>query len=144
VLEKMERLCSKAEYCSSDIRRKVLKALEGDEAAASRILKTLCKECFVDDARYAGAFVREKSALTGWGPLKIKMALRAKGIDGPVVDEALGEAFSEAAEDKLERLLQAKCRSLQGDPSIKLKLLRYGLGRGYTYEQVAPVVEGLL
>jgi len=144
VLERLERLCARAEHCSADIRRKALKALDGDEAAASRIVSRLIEERYVDDARYAGAFVREKSALTGWGPVKIRFALRGKGIDGSIVDEALQEAWGDAATDKLQKLLSAKCRSLQGDPSIKLKLLRYGLGRGYTYEQVAPVVESLL
>lgn len=143
VLERLERLCARAEHCSADIRRKALKALEGDEAAASQVVEKLIKEKYVDDARYAAAFVREKSALTGWGPVKIRYALRAKGIPAPVVDEALKEAEGDASQDRLEKLLQAKYRSLKGDPACKLKLLRFGLGRGYTYDQVSTVVEDI-
>lgn len=142
-MEKLERLCARAEHCSADIRRRALKALEGDEAAASQVVKQLIRERYVDDARYAAAFVREKSSLTGWGPVKIRFALRGKGIPDSIVDEALGEAESEASQARLEKLLQARFRTLKGDPACKLKLLRFGLGRGYTYDQVSPVVEKL-
>ena len=42
------------------------------------------------------------------------------------------------------RLLQAKCKSLQGDPQIKFKLLKYALGRGFDYEKIAPMVDKVL
>ena len=51
----------------SDIRRKALKALEGDGEAADRVVASLVKDKFVDDRRYAAAFAREKSALQWWG-----------------------------------------------------------------------------
>lgn len=144
VLERLERLCARAEHCSADIYRKAVKALEGDEAAASQVVRKLTEEKYVDDARYAGAFVREKSALTGWGPVKIRYALRAKGVSASVVDEALKEAEGNASQVRLEKLLRTKYRSLQGDPACKLKLLRFALGRGYTYDQVAPLVEKIV
>ena len=65
LLERLERQCARAEYCTGDIRRKALKALEGDEEAAARIVDSLVQNRFVDDRRYAGAFVREKSSIQG-------------------------------------------------------------------------------
>ena len=81
VLSRLQMQCSKREYCSRDIMQKALKAMEGDAEAAGRILEELRKDRFVDDLRYAAAFAREKSRLTGWGPVKISFALAAKGID---------------------------------------------------------------
>ena len=51
VLERLQRQCAKAEYCSFDVRRKALKALEGDAEAAERVVEALVRDRFVDDAR---------------------------------------------------------------------------------------------
>ena len=46
--------------------------------------------------------------------------------------------------DELEKLMENKLRSLKDDPQVRLKLLRFGLGRGYSYDEVSSVVEQLL
>jgi len=145
VLDRLQRLCSRAEYCSFDISRKALRALEGDNSAAERVLAALVRERYVDDARYASAFARDKASLQGWGPVKIRYALRGKGIAGAVAEDAVREACGvSSADDRMEKLLSAKARTLKGDLAVKPKLLRYAIGRGYTYEQAAPVIEKLL
>ena len=144
VLTRFQALCSKSEQCSSDILRKLVKAFEGDEDKALEVLSSLKEDKFIDDARYAGAFARDKARLEGWGPIKIRFKLRAKGIPDSAVDAALREIDSDQADEKLLHLLQAKRKSLEGDPYIKFKLLKYALGRGYGYEQVAPLVDKAL
>jgi hypothetical protein len=39
------------------------------------------------------------------------------------------------------KLLENKYRSLKDDPQCRLKMLRFGLGRGYDYEQVEGVLK---
>ena len=144
VLNKFQALCSKSEQCSSDIYRKLLKALEGNEAGAQEILDSLIADKFIDDVRYAAAFARDKARLEGWGPLKIRFRLRGKGIPDSAIAEGLRQIDADQADEKLMRLLQAKCKSLQGDPQIKFKLLKYALGRGFDYEKIAPMVDKVL
>lgn len=139
--ERMQRLCSKSEHCSKDIYTKLFRAAEGDAALASEILEDLKKDRFVDDARYAAAFAREKSSLTGWGPLKIRQALALKGIKGEAAAAALSEIDPERSSGRLRKLLESKWKSLQGDPSARLKLIRYALSRGYEYDEVKSVTE---
>lgn len=67
VLDKIQAQCVRREYCTSDIRAKVLKAVEGDEEMADEMVAALVADKFVDDLRYASAFAREKSAISGWG-----------------------------------------------------------------------------
>ena len=143
ILERYERQCARMEYCSSDIRRKALKALGGDADAAEKIVASLVKDGFVDDRRYAGAFVREKSALQGWGEAKLRFMLAGKGIPRDVIAEALTEIDAEKASARLEKLLQAKARTLEGDPAFRLKLLKFGLSRGYDYDDVDRLVRTL-
>ncbi len=143
LLERYERQCARMEYCSSDIRRKALKALGGDADAAEKIVASLVKDGFVDDRRYAGAFVREKSALQGWGEAKLRFMLAGKGISRDVIADALTEIDAEKASARLEKLLLAKARTLEGDPAFRLKLLKFGLSRGYAYDEVDAAIRGL-
>ena len=143
-LSRLQKLCSKAEYCTSDIRRKALKDLEGDEEAAARVVASLVEDRYVDDARYASAFAREKAQIQGWGPVKIRFQLRAKGVKDSVITEALQEVEPQRAQDKLEKVLQTKAKTLEGDPQFKLKLLKFGLGRGYDYDEVENAVSKII
>lgn len=142
-LARLQKLCAKAEYCRADVYRKALKALDGDSAQASKLVDSLVEDRYVDDARYASAFAREKASLQGWGPIKIRFQLRSKGISDQVIAAALEEVEPARAADKLERLLANKARTLQGDPQFRLKLIKFGLSRGYEYEAVEEVVKKL-
>lgn len=144
ILNYLEAICAKREYCSSDIRQKVFKKTEGDAALADELVRRLTEEGFIDDRRYASAFAREKSALTGWGPVKIRFALKAKKIDSQIIDSALQEIDSQRASSKLERILEAKAGSLEGDPQKKYKLIRFALSRGYEYSDVESAVNRVL
>lgn len=142
-LSRLQKLCSKAEYCRADVYRKALKDLEGDAEAAGKVVEQLVADKYVDDARYASAFAREKASLQGWGPVKIRFQLRAKGVSDQVIAAALEEVEPDRAADKLERLLAAKARTLQGDPQFRLKLIKFGLSRGYEYETVEEALKKL-
>ena len=144
VIGRLQALCSRREYCSADVYAKALRALDGDAAAAGRVLDALRKDRFVDDLRYASSFAREKSRLTGWGPLKIRHALTAKGIAAEVQDEALRQLDPEETSRRMQQVLAAKSRLLARDPARKEKLLRFAQSRGYLYGQVSPLLGELL
>ena len=170
ILSRLQNQCARREYCSSEILRKAATAFAAvggtgpervrlrDEPKASQnvvakgraasaaalaeeILASLVADGYVDDLRYATAFARDKAALGGWGPVKIRYALRAKRIDSSTIDAALQEIEPEKALGKLERLLAAKRRTLEGDPQIKMKLMRYALSRGYEYDDVRRLLD---
>lgn len=144
ILSRLENLCARREYCCSEMMDKALKALDGNREMAEELLSALKDNGYVDDARYAAAFAREKSSLTGWGPVKIRYALNAKRIDRQMIDAALEEIDDQRAESRLEKLLQTKWKALQGDSQAKLKLIKFALGRGYEYEDVRKAVERII
>lgn len=144
VLERLQRQCARMEYCVSDIRRKALKAMEGDAEAADRIVASLVEDRFVDDRRYAAAFAREKASLQGWGPIKIRFQLRGKGISEEIIADALQEIDPEKAASKLDKFAADKYRLLKGDPQCRLKLLKALLSRGYGYDEVEEAVKRVM
>ena len=135
ILNNLRRQCSRREYCSADVLKKAEKALDGDRKQALKVLNTLVDEKYVDDLRYASAFARDKSSIAGWGAVKIRYMLSAKGISKDIISEALEEVDVRKADDRLRKLLENKDRSLKEDPQRKMKLLRFALGRGYSYEE---------
>ena len=70
-LAALMRLCARAEKSQEDARR-LMRGWGLAERDAEGVLAKLVRDCFIDDARYAGAFVREKLRLSGWGEYKIR------------------------------------------------------------------------
>jgi regulatory protein len=144
VADRMRALCSRREYCRKDVMKKVMTALDGDVAKAEEVVAKLVEERYVDDLRYATAFARDKASIAGWGEAKIRYMLSSKGIDRELIAQALEEVDDKRAETRLEKLMENKVRSLKDDPQRRLKLLRFGLGRGYSYDQVTEMIDKML
>ena len=143
-LRTLMNLCAKSEKSSGDALR--LMARWGvPPSERSKVLSTLVAQRFIDDHRYAGAYVREKSRLSGWGAYKIRAALAAKGIAREIIDEALAQCDRSSSAERLAEMLRRKRRSLRevGYP-LKGKLMRYGLSLGYEYDAVVAAVEKLM
>lgn len=140
VTDRLRGQCSRREYCVEDVRSKALKALDGDTASAEEVVQSLVRDKYVDDLRFASAFARDKASLQGWGEVKIRYMLSAKKISRDIIDAALSEIDQDKASSKLFKLVETKYKSLRDDPQCRLKLLRYALGRGYSYEDVNDLI----
>jgi regulatory protein len=144
VLPRLQRLCSRSEKCAADIRRKLAEwRIPAPEAAV--VLTQLQAQGFIDEARYARAFVRDKHKLAHWGAVKIRAALQAKKIPEATIAEALQEIDGENYRQTLIRLLQRKNATLQAasDAERKIKLLRFALSKGYDTEAAYEAVNAL-
>ena len=144
VADRMRALCSGREYCRKDVLKKVMTALDGDAAKAEEVVGKLVEERYVDDRRYAAAFARDKASIAGWGAAKIRYMLAAKGVDREIIASALEEIDVNRADARLEKLMENKARSLKDDPQRRIKLLRFGVGRGYAYEEVSSMIDRIL
>lgn len=144
VLNRMQALCSKREYCRYDAMSKALKLLEGDRAKALEIVEALIEEKYVDDLRYASAFAREKSSISGWGRVKIAYALSLKGMDRGLVSLAMEEIETDAAERKMNSVIKTKYKTLSKDPQCRLKLIRFALSRGYEYDTAVELIDSVI
>ncbi|MDD2595216.1 MAG: regulatory protein RecX [Bacteroidales bacterium] len=136
ILNRMRALCSKGEKCRSDIFKKI-ESYNID--SPQELVDILCRENFIDDRRYAAAFARDKSSLQGWGEMKIRLALRRKGIEDTTIEEALDGIDCEQSQKKLVSILKAKYKLLEREKDQDVrnaKLFRFAMGRGYKYEQI--------
>lgn len=136
-LQSLMRMCARLERSSGDALR-LMKRWGVADDEARKVLSRLQAERFIDDARYAEAFVRDKLNLSGWGAYKIKMSLRAKGVSRDIIEEVVAPML-EATDmtERLEEMMQRKLRTLKySSPyEAKTKLIRFAASRGYDMEQ---------
>lgn len=125
-------LCSRSEQAPSDIRKKLLKwGLNPEEA--NRVLEQLVSQGFIDEQRYARAFVNDRFAFNGWGRVKIAHQLRLKGIPSEIISEAMNLIDEEKYRERLIGLLRAKWRAVSDrEPRAAwAAMMRFAASRGF-------------
>lgn len=147
VLSQMQRLCSMREYCVNDIRKK-LEKIECSKTTSDSIIESLRNNGFIDEQRYSRAFAKDKSKLSGWGPVKIGYHLRAKGISNETVEKVLMEIADEGEGNEIAaKILKKKFETINGledESKIREKLLRFGVSRGFQFGVVFEEVNKIL
>ena len=144
-LRSLMNMCARSEKCSADALR-LMKGWGVADADACGVLQRLVAERFIDDSRYAAAFVREKINLSSWGPYKITTTLRAKGIDKEAIAAAFDAAGVVDIVERLSALLARKMRTTKAKNTadLKAKLLRYAAGQGYDFATAKQAVDSLV
>lgn len=129
-LDRLQQLCGRSEQCSADIRRK-LAAWGIDASQAADILQSLAAERYVDDARFARAFVRDRSRFDRWGRRKIRQALIIKRIHPDVLVQALDTIDEADYTEGLQRLVKARLAREEPGHQGRDRVLRAMLARGF-------------
>lgn len=102
---------------------------------------------FVDEERFASSFASDKMLFAHWGPLKVRSQLKLHGIPASIIDQVIREVSDEEGQTKqiLQELLQKKNNMIvfKNDYDRRQKLFRYGLSKGFSYEQIADALRYL-
>lgn len=141
-LRLLMNMAARAERSSGDALR-LMKRWGVDDNDAQRVLQRLIAERFIDDSRYAAAFVREKINLSGWGSYKIVAALRRKGVDNRIIENALSQYDSVDMGERLQGLLEKKIKTVKyrDTSDLRAKLFRFAASRGYDYSTAMQAVD---
>lgn len=135
-------LCARSEHCQWEMLEK-MRRWELDDAAQARVMARLVKERYVDDERYARAFVKDKVRYNKWGRRKVEQALWQKRIDDDIRERVLDEVDKEEYLNVLRPLLKQKRKSIKAENDYELnqKLVRFALGRGFTYDIIRQCID---
>ena len=141
-LQKLAALCSQSEHCTSEMNEKMTR-WGIDEDAQQRVVEYLVANRYVDGRRYARSFVNDKLKYNKWGPRKIEQSLWMKHIDESIQREALDDVDNEEYISVLRPLLTSKRKTTKAETDYEMnqKLLRFAIGRGFTFEQVKEVID---
>lgn len=145
MLHRMAAYCSSAERCVQEVRKK-LEATTLPREEADRIVSRLLEEGFIDEQRFARAFVNDKFRFNHWGKVKIGYELRKKAIPPAYIDAALATIPEETYTSDLTTLLKAKLKTMKAKDNREryYKLLRFAAGRGFSAQEAHACIHTLL
>jgi regulatory protein len=135
-------LCAQAEHCQWEMLEK-MRRWELPEEEQARVMQRLVSERYVDDERYARAFVKDKVRYNKWGRRKVEQALWQKHIDDDIRQRVLDEVDDSEYLAVLKPLLQQKRRSTKAanDYELNQKLVRFAVSRGFTFDIIRQCLE---
>lgn len=125
-------MCARGEQSSGDMRGKLVKWGLGS-SDTDQVLSQLIEQSFINDERYARAFVKDKFAFNGWGRVKIAYQLRQKGIPNDLITDALTVIDEDQYRQRLIDLLSAKWRSVNHNNARAAwaAMMRFAASRGF-------------
>ena len=139
---KLTALCARGEHCRHDMLEKMRQwGVSAEEQA--EVMQRLVSERYVDDSRFARAFVADKVRYNKWGRRKVEQALWAKHIDKAVAAEALDAVGDDDYLAVLRPLLKQKRRSTkaQSEYELTMKLTKFALSRGFTMDIIKQCID---
>lgn len=141
-LQRLTALCASAEHCEYEMTEKMRK-WEVDEVDRERIMDYLRKAKFVDDERYARAFVKDKIKYNKWGRMKVEQGLWAKHIAEDIRRKVLDEVDDTEYKSVLMDLLKVKRRGIKADSDyqMNMKLIKFAMSRGFDYSIIRQCID---
>ena len=144
VFQKLSAICARAEHCQHDMLEK-MRQWGVDQEVQARVMERLLKERYVDDERFARAFVHDKVKYNQWGRRKVEQALWLKHIDEHVARTALDEIEENDYLSVLRPMLKQKRKSLLSgkalsDYELNVKLMKWAMGRGFTMDVIKQCI----
>ena len=138
-------ICSKAEKCSPDIRKKIVSwGLEKYDAEA--VVDKLKEEKYIDDGRYCKAYFREKFRINKWGKIKIAYYLKQKGISDKYIEIGKEEIDQDKYVEALLKIMKDKAKSIKSNNRFDKmgKIIRFAQTRGFEAELIHRHMNSIL
>ena len=139
--QKIESYCAYQERCDQEVRKK-LKSWFLYSEDVDILISDLIQNNFLNEERFASAFVSGKFRIKKWGKIKIKQHLKQKNISNYSINKALNEIDADDYMQTLQNLAAAKNKLITATNKWDRlgKLQRYLHGKGYEGEFINAVI----
>ncbi|WP_369998678.1 regulatory protein RecX [Winogradskyella sp.] len=130
--KKLENYCAYQERCHKEVREK-LREMRMIPEAVDKIMVYLIQNNYLNEERFAKAFVRGKFRIKKWGKNRLIRELKFRDISKFSIDTALKEIDADAYHQTLEELVQKRIAQVKEKNSYKKKrkVADYLLYRGW-------------
>ena len=141
-LYKSAAYCSQSEHCISELKNK-LTQWSVTESDQFKIIRYLKEEKYIDEKRFAFAYVKDKFRYNKWGKIKIRLELHQKKIEKELIEAALEEIDEEEYKGMIIRLAKEKERKIiyQNDYERRGQLYRYLSGKGFEMDVISKIIQ---
>jgi regulatory protein len=131
------RYLSQREHSRSELERKLARHTE-DPSEVARVLDELQSRGFIDHARVADSVVHSRAGKLG--ALRIKQELKAKGLEGPLVAQALAQLRATEF-DRAREVWRKRFGAPPQDANERAKQARFLAARGFDGDVIRRVLE---
>ena len=138
-LEKIKKYCAYQERCHLEVVDKLYKlGLYKNEV--NQVLLSLMEEDFLNEERFAEAYVSGKFRIKKWGRVKIKSELKRKRISDYCIKKGFAQINEEEYSDTLRYWIERKTKEVKEKDPFKKKgkiasfLMQKGFESGLVWE----------
>lgn len=142
---KIAAYCAYQERCQEEVRTKLAeRGIFGTEA--EDLIATMISEGFLNEERYAQAFVRGKYRLKKWGRNKIIHELKFRKISPNCIKSGLKEIDGDEYWNLLLQVAEKKWQALKegDDLKKKYKIQQYLTGRGFEQDLIQMAIKEMI
>jgi len=127
--------CAREERSAAETRRKLIQ-LGLNSSDLEKAMEELMVGNYINEERFARAYAQGHVRIKGWGPMKVRAGLFARGVEGTMISRVLAEVEDADWNEALRRTLEQAARKgyLKKDYASQGKLFRFAAGRGFDAE----------
>ena len=139
---KLKHYCGYQDRCHQEVKEK-LYSLKLNKATVEQLLSRLIEEDYLNEERYAKAFVGGHFRQKQWGKVKIAYGLKQKRVSEFNIRKAMNEIPDEEYHALAEKLVKAKWNSLKKDQYIHrvVKTKSFLQQRGFEPALVQSIIQ---
>jgi len=133
------KLLARREHSVKEIRQKLAQR-EFDDSEIEQAIAELKQGGWISDERFTEAYIRMRQA-RGFGPVRIAIELRERGVDDALVDQYLdpgAPAWLESLREQYDKKYAAKPIADYNDKAKRIRFLQY---RGFTLDAIHDVLD---
>ncbi len=142
---KIKNWCAYQERSQFETRQKLFEyGLFSEDV--EQIISSLIEENFLNEERFALAYVSGKFNIKHWGRIKIKIELKKHKVSDYLINKALSKIDDEVYLDILKTEIEKKIKITSEKNKQKLiyNLIQYALRKGYENELVVEQVKKIV
>lgn len=141
----LENYCAYQERCHKEVEQK-LYGLNMISIAKEQIILHLLQHNFLNEERFAKAFVRGKFSIKKWGKVKIINELKFKGISAYNINSGLQEINQEDYLKTIQVAAEKKLNLIKEPTKFKksTKLATFLISKGFESELVYKIIKDLI
>lgn len=141
---KLEALCAYQERCQFEMEQKLI-SWNFPSDQRDQLIADLISNNFINEERFACAFVSGKFNIKRWGRLKIKSHLKQKHISNYSIEKGIKEIDPDQYWDTLLTLCEKKQKEIQQKKGTiwdhKTKVFQFLLSKGYESDLISEAVK---
>jgi regulatory protein len=143
-LVKMQSFCAYRERSHYEARNK-LYSFGLYSKDVDQVMVQLIEQNFINEERYAMAYVSGKFRMKGWGKKRIERELKAHHISEYLIRKAMKQIEDGEYEKTLRTLAEKKWRMSKDTNVLKKmsKVMRFLVSKGYSMEESSAAVQQL-